>query len=235
MSEKKLMFPEITKTWNVWVGCTHNCVYCSARGLAETRLKHLPQYQDFSKPTLVEKELQRRFTKGYIFCCNMGDLWAQSTPWKVVEDVLRVVWESPNATFLMLTKNSGRYAEFMCIMPPNVVLGVTIETDRYPHARKPYSLAPSPLHRAINMWEIKRKYPEIKTMVCVEPIIEFDLWTLAPLIMGIRPEYVYLGYDNHKNHLVEPELAKTQKLIEILRPFTEVRIKTLREKCDAKD
>lgn len=209
-------------------------MYCSARGLAETRLKHLPQYQDFSKPVLVEKELQRRFTKGVIFCCNMGDLWAQSTPWKVIEDVLRVVWESPHATFLMLTKNPGRYGEFTCIMPANVVLGVTIETDRYPPAKKPYSLASHPMQRVLNMWELKRKHPEIKTMVCVEPIMDFDLWTLAPLIMGIRPEYVYIGYDNHSHHLEEPPLEKTQKLIEILKGFTEVRTKTLREAWNAK-
>jgi len=233
MSEKKLMFPEITKTWNPHVGCSHFCIYCSARGLAETRLKHLPQYQDFSKPMLVEKELKRKFTKGYIFCCNMGDLWANSTPDKVIEDILQIVWNSPDATFLMLTKNPRRYFDFMHIMPPNVVLGVTIETDRYPSTKKPYSLAPSPLVRALNMWEIKRQHPEIKTIVCVEPIMDFDLWTLAPLIMGIRPEYVYLGYDNHGHHLVEPPLEKTQKLIDILQVFIEVRTKTLREAWDA--
>jgi len=233
MSEHKLMFPEVSKTWNSYVGCPHACVYCSARGLAETRLKHLPQYQDFSKPVLVEKELKKRFKKGLVFCCNQGDLWAQGTPWKVIEDVLRVVWESPSATFLMLTKNPGRYAEFMCIMPPNVVLGATIETDRYPPAKKPYSLAPHPMQRALYMWEIKRQHPEVKTIACIEPIMDFDLWTLAPMIMGIRPEYVYLGYDNHGHHLSEPRLAKTKKLIEILQGFTEVRTKTLREAWNA--
>lgn len=232
MSEHKLMFHEVTKTWNPWCGCTHACTYCAARELAETRLKHLPQYKDFAKPTLVEKELRRRFTKGFIFCCNQGDLWANSTPDKVIEDILTTVWNSPKATFLMLTKNPRRYFEFMHIMPANVVLGVTIETDRYPHAKKPYSLAPSPMNRALNMWEIKRQHPEIKTMVCVEPIMDFDLWTLAPLIMGIHPEYVYLGYDNHSHHLEEPPLEKAQKLIEWLKGFTEVRIKTLREAWD---
>jgi hypothetical protein len=200
--------------------------------LAETRLKHLPQYQDFSRPMLVEKELRRRFTKGFIFCCNQGDLWANATPDKVIEAILQVVRNSPNATFLMLTKNPRRYVDFMHIMPPNVVLGVTIETDYYPPAKKPYSLAPSPIVRALNMWEIKRQHPEVKTIACIEPIIDFDLYTLALLIMGIRPEYVYLGYENHGHHLVEPKLEKTQKLIEILKGVTEVRIKTLRKAWD---
>ena len=71
------MFGEITRTWNPITGCPHGCVYCSARGLAETRLKHMPQYQDFSRIAIVEKELHRRFTKGFIFVANQGDLWAQ--------------------------------------------------------------------------------------------------------------------------------------------------------------
>ena len=163
----------------------------------------------------------------------MGDLWANSTPDKVIEDILQIVWNSPDATFLMLTKNPHRYFEFMHIMPPNVVLGVTIETDRYPSSKKPYSLAPSPSLRYVNMGQLKLLHPEIKTMVCVEPIMDFDLWTLAPMIMGIRPIYCYIGYDNHSHHLMEPPLEKTQKLIEVLQGFTEVRRKTLREKWDA--
>jgi len=229
----KLMFLEVTKTWNPWVGCVHNCVYCSARELAETRLKHLPQYRDFGIPVLVEKELKRRFQKGYIFCCNMGDLWANQTPDNVIEQVLQVVWNSPKATFLMLTKNPSRYLDFLHIMPPNVVLGATIETDEYPQGEQMISGAPPPINRAVVMWRLKHRIPELKTMVCIEPIMEFNLWTLAPLVMMIRPEYVYLGYDNHSHHLVEPPLEKTQKLIEVLGTYTEMRTKTLREKWDA--
>lgn len=182
---------------------------------------------------LVEKELKRRFTKGFIFCCNQGDLWADATPDKVIEDILTVVWDSPNATFLMLTKNPRRYLDFMHIMPPNVVLGVTIETDRYPVSDKPYSLAPDPIARAVSMDLLKRTHPNVKTIVCIEPIMDFDLPILARLLMMIQPVYCYLGYDNHSHHLPEPSLEKTQKLIGILKGFTEVRTKTLREKWDA--
>ena len=37
------------------------------------------------------------------------------------------------------------------------------------------------------------------------------------------------GYDNHNHKLPEPSLQKTNLLIEMLRDFTEVRTKTLRE------
>jgi hypothetical protein len=64
--------------------------------------------------------------------------------------------------------------------------------------------------------------------------MDFDLCHLAPLIMGIKPLYCYIGYDNHGHCLPEPALEKTQKLIEILKGFTEVRTKTLREAGKAK-
>lgn len=228
----QLMFPEVTNTWNPVIYCPHACIYCSARELAAGRLKNLPQYRDYPKFYLVLKELRRKFTKGFIFVCNMSDLWAQGVPDAVIEDILQVVWNSPEASFLMLTKNPHRYLDFMHIMPPNVVLGATIETDRYPKSK--ISLAPAPMNRALNMWYLKYKHPEIKTMVCIEPIVDFDLWTLAPLVMMIKPEYVYIGYENHGHHLPEPPLQKTQKLIDMLQGFTVVKTKTLRESWDVK-
>jgi len=41
--------------------------------------------------------------------------------------VLKVVKETPKATFLFLTKNPARYLEFN--FPNNVILGATIETN----------------------------------------------------------------------------------------------------------
>lgn len=68
------MFPEVTKTWNVVVGCEHGCFYCYARDLALGKLRHLPRYHDF-KPKLVKEELLRRFRSGLIFVSDMGDMW----------------------------------------------------------------------------------------------------------------------------------------------------------------
>lgn len=226
-----LMFPEVTCTWNPFVGCVHDCTYCSARRLAETRLKNLPQYKDFSHPVFVKRTWRHKFNKGLIFCCNMGDLWAAMTPEEYIRWVLARVFNSPRATFLMLTKNAGRYLEFMDIMPPNVILGVTMETDRYP---KPgISRAPSPMNRFLCMSTLKKRYPEARTMVSIEPIIDFDFFNFLPMITACRPEVVYIGYDNHNCRLPEPTLEKTQKLIEALRGFTEVRLKTLREAWNA--
>jgi hypothetical protein len=47
----------------------------------------------------------------------------------------------------------------------------------------------------------------------------------------INPEIVWVGYANHINNITfnEPNLNKTNKLINGLKKFTDVRLKTMRE------
>lgn len=65
-------------------------------------------------------------------------------------------------------------------------------------------------------------------MVSIEPILDFDP-VFPRWIEQIKPEFVYVGFDNHNKHLEEPPLEKTRGLIKALEGFTEVRTKTLRE------
>jgi len=44
------MFDAIDKTWNPVIGCLHNCCYCWAKRLVETRLKNTVKYRDGFKP-----------------------------------------------------------------------------------------------------------------------------------------------------------------------------------------
>jgi len=215
------MFAEVRMTWNPVVGCEHNCSYCYARNLALGRLSRLPQYQDF-KPYLVKAELLSSFRSGLIFVSDMGDLWGQWVPREWIEQVLAVVDRSPNATFMMLTKNPLRYMEFVRQFPPNVILGATIESNLpYPAITD----APDPGSRA---WALAC-IPWDRKFVSIEPILDFDLNVLPQRIELVKPQFVYIGYDNWGNNLPEPTLEKTKELIKALERFTEVRIKTLRE------
>ena len=211
-------------TWNPVVGCEHNCSYCYARNLALGRLRLLPQYQDF-KPYLVKAELLSSFRSGLIFVCDMGDLWGRWVPREWIEQVLAVVERSPDATFLMLTKNPLRYMEFVRQFPPNIILGATIESNLpYPAITD----APDPGSRA---WALAC-IPWNRKFVSIEPILDFDLNVLPQRIELVKPQFVYIGYDNWGNNLPEPTLEKTKELIKALERFTEVRIKTLREACN---
>jgi len=214
------------KTWNPIVGCRHGCIYCYARELAEGRLKGTPKYGEGFKPKLWEPALKSRFHQGLVFVSDMGDAWGDWVPQEWIEKVLQVVRKSPRATFLFLTKNPGRYQGLLEVMPPNVVLGATIETNRLTDS---ISKAPSPGERAIALRAIALGVPGYHRMVSIEPILDFDLEPFVGMIKWIHPDFTYVGYNNHHHKLPEPPLAKVKELISELGKFTEVREKTIRK------
>jgi glycerol-3-phosphate cytidylyltransferase-like family protein len=64
--------------------------------------------------------------------------------------------------------------------------------------------------------------------VVVEPILNYDP-EFADWIKEIKPETVYVGYDNYNNKLPEPELSKTQVFIDELKGATQVEVMDLRK------
>jgi len=224
---KNRMFKHVTTTWNPIVGCLHNCKYCWARRLAETKLRHLPQYRDgFTKPKLVEAAFKRRFKPGdQVFVSDMGDMWGAWVPDEWIKRVLDYIRGFPDTTFLFLTKNPGRYLDYTGVIPGNVVLGVTIETNR-PTLTAEISDAPSPILRYQAM--AKLDYP--RKLVSIEPILSFDHEVMVEWIRDIDPEIVYVGYDNYGNMLIEPPLKHTLRLVrELRRMGYRVEAKTLRK------
>lgn len=124
------MFDKIDKTWNPVIGCLHDCSYCWAKRLAETRLKDMARYKDGFEPKLVEKELTRSFRNKFVFVSDMGDLFGSWVPSEWIEKVIAAIKLSPNTSFLFLTKNPSRYSEFLKLYPDNIVFGATIESNR---------------------------------------------------------------------------------------------------------
>jgi protein gp37 len=215
------MFDVITDTWNPVVGCLHHCTYCWARRLAETKLKNIERYRDGFKPKLVEKELNRKFHKKYVFAVDMGDLFGDWVPSEWILKVIEAIKNSPSSYFLFLTKNPERYMEFLDFYPENVVLGATIETNR----DYPVSKAPATVER----YGFMKKLPFKNRIISIEPIMDFDLETFVNWVKEINPVMVHVGYDNYNNNLSEPSVSKTYQLIDQLRVFTRVKTLTLRE------
>jgi protein gp37 len=215
------MFDNITKTWNPVVGCLHNCTYCWARRLAETKLKDVERYRDGFVPKLVEKELSKRFHEQNVFVSDMGDLFGNWVPPEWITKVIDAIKKSPTSNFLFLTKNPGKYLRYAELYPENLVLGATIETNRDYYV----SQAPTTVERYKAMAEL----PYRNKLISIEPIMDFDLETFVQWIREIKPVLVHVGYDNYNKHLPEPSLSKTMQLIDELRVFTRVKTLTLRE------
>lgn len=197
------------KTWNVFVGCKHDCTYCSAKTLALTRLKHHLRYKDGFAPHLVPELLTRGFKPGeFVFVAYMGDI-SFATPYEFWQ-ILERIKQFPSTDFLMITKNPGFFLRWPEPLPLNVILGTTIETNR---DTKKISKAPPPLRRWIDIIAVgsRRKF------LSIEPVMDFDLREMTRWIALLEPAIIEIGADNYHNKLPEPPVDKLEQLISFCR------------------
>lgn len=198
------------KTWNVFVGCQYNCVYCNARRCALTRLKNVPRYKDGFEPHLVEREMRRRFRTGdFVFVGYMGDISFASR--EVIINILANIERQPGVNFLFCTKSPIIYWYWNLIYPDNLYLGATIETN----VDYGLSKAPSPYHRYVAMRALDHPYK----FISIEPIMDFHLTTFVAWIREIDPSIIEVGADNYKNSLLEPPWWKVERLLKSLNSF----------------
>jgi len=226
LSVKSKMFSMISTTWNPIVGCRHLCKYCYARKYARTRLRNHPLYRNFTTGAKFNKrEFERVFKPAeFVFVCDMGDLFGNWVPSSWIRAVIYRTKKFPQTHFLFLTKNPSRYFEFLDDFGQNAYLGATIETNR-DEVAKLYSRAPPPSLR----FHVMRDLNWEKKFLSIEPILDFDLSIFAHWIEEIDPLIVYIGYDNHRNYLMEPKQSKTEALISKINNSRLVIRKTIRK------
>lgn len=218
----KESFGNVTGTWNPITGCLHNCVYCWARRFAK-RLASMnvePYKTSLFAPAFADWRLKQRFGRGkFIFVGDMGDMWSSWVPSEWISEVLKAIKRMRYCRFFFLTKNPGGYREFERDFTENIMLGVTIETNR------DYSVtnAPNPRER----YEVIKEINWANKAVVIEPILDFDEEFIR-WIKEISPKTVYVGYDNYNNRLPEPPRNKTERLVAELLRVTDVRVKKLR-------
>ncbi|MBN1881049.1 MAG: DUF5131 family protein [Deltaproteobacteria bacterium] len=183
--------PDGTKgfTWNPVTGCFHGCSYCYARRFAETRLRGRCGYpaDDPFRPTFRRDRLYEPLQvkkPSRIFVSSMGDLFGEWVPAKWIQDVIDVCklnekrhnGGASRHTFIFLTKNPARYAEFD--FPPNCWLGATVTSgdDWTGYVRNHYGA-------------LTRTATYNVFFLSWEPILDYDwYWDYTPkfdwLIMG---------------------------------------------------
>ena len=202
------MYPFVTHTWNPIKGrCSHGCEYCYMKRFPLKELR------------LDEKDLRTDLGGGrFIFVGSSTDMWAKGIDENWIFKVLRYCEEFPENTYLFQSKNP---AGFITDSFVNSLFATTIETNRRYECmgNAPNTLARA---RAMRDFVIKR----LRTMVTIEPILDFDLPELVELILLAAPEWVNIGADSQGHHLPEPSAEKVKALIEQLSLFTTVKIKS---------
>jgi len=129
--------PYCDYTWNPATGCLHGCSYCFAERIAK-RFSGSKAFPDGFKPRFHPERLGEPLKikkPSVIFVSDMGDLFGDWVPEKCITEVLGVVGECPQHTFLFLTKNPKRYKRFN--FPKNAWLGTSVENQAAADERIP--------------------------------------------------------------------------------------------------
>ena len=120
-------------TWNPVTGCKHGCEYCYARDIAnrfyEEKFEPTFRPERLTAPQNTKIPAHRKEEEGInnVFVCSMADLFGKWVPYKWIEAVLKTVSESPQWTYIFLTKNPKRYIGIK--FPKNCWLGATADTQ----------------------------------------------------------------------------------------------------------
>lgn len=203
---------ENTRTWNPFVGCRFNCIYCkpSFQAQAKRQRKNCQKCYDF-EPHCHPERLSRIPKADIVFVCGFGDI--SFCPDFFFVEIIGAIktnnLKNPEMTYFIQSKNPTYFRPFLWLIPTNVVLLTTVES--------PYQLydgistAPLPFERMVdfNVLDWPRKG------ITIEPIMDFQEKTFAQQIVFMNPEFVYIGYNSRPKQvqLPEPSLAKTERLI----------------------
>jgi DNA repair photolyase len=198
------MYSWVTHTWNPIRGkCPHDCSYCYMKVYPQPELH------------FVEKEINTNLGAGkFIFVGSSTDMWLGQLNWILA--TLRHCRSYPGNRYLFQSKAPAKFEHFINFMPPDSMLGTTIETNRDYH----FSQAPTPRSRMLAMCNLL--YPR---MVSIEPIMDFDLDLMVDWIGQIAPSFVSIGADSKGHHLPEPAPEKVTRLIKELSKITTVKSK----------
>jgi len=147
------------KTWNPVTGCTPisaGCENCYAKKMAK-RLQAMgvKGYENGFAVTVHPEKLEQplKWKKPrMIFVCSMGDLFHINVTQFDMLGVQDTIVRCPQHTFQVLTKRPERFAE-TCFskIPPNVWLGVTVESQKYVDRIKPLLAVKGPGKRFVSV------------------------------------------------------------------------------------
>jgi len=203
------MYSFVSHTFNIIKGsCLHECHYCFVKRFGN------------QKPVRFDsKELKTDLGKNnFIFVGSSCDIFAEDIPLEWIIDTLDYCKKFENR-YLFQTKNPERLYKLRQYLPPDSVVGTTIETNRtYPEMGN----TPLPQNRAKYMALLGTTHP---TMITIEPIFDNDVDYLTHLISHCEPQWVNIGADSQGHNLQEPSEEKIIELINRLEKFTEVKLK----------
>jgi DNA repair photolyase len=172
---------------------------------------------------LDEREMKTDLGRGnFIFVGSSCDMFAKDVQGADICLVLaKISNRGGENKYLFQTKNPARFYDFIGSLPSDFIVCTTLESSRnYPEYM---GHTPAIVERADAMRSLHKK--GVKTMVTVEPIMDFDTPYFVKLIKETGAFQVNIGADSGHNRLPEPSPDKVQDLIQALEMETTVKMK----------
>jgi hypothetical protein len=217
------------KTWNPFKGCEFDCSYCAPSFQRQSkRQKNLCQDCYTYTPHCHEDRLDKIPSAPIIFVCGNADISFCPPDFarRIIDRIVEHNTRAPDKTYYLQSKQPACFEPLLGILPGNVILLTTLETNR-DAGYAAVSKAPPP---SVRYQQFKAlKYP--RKVVTIQPMLDFDHNPFADWICSIRPEYVWLGFNSKPESvaLPEPTPEKVQKFAGLLRKAgIEIRGKQLR-------
>lgn len=203
-----LMYSYVDGTYNPIKGiCMFLCLYCFMITMRQ-------RFNQDGTLRLDEKELTKPLGKGkFIFVGSSTDEFAHNIPSEWLIRVLNHLYEYPDNTYQLQSKNPRRFLEFvnhpLMNDPKRVIFCTTLESDIDYSGSK----APSMQERVAAMQELSRM--GFQTMVTVEPMMAFSSpQNFAELIASCNPMQVNIGVNTSRTvKLQEPTKNEFQALM----------------------
>ena len=193
---------EDAETWNPFKGCKFDCTYCGPSFQKQAkRQKHNCMKCYRYVPHFHPDRLSPIPSSKIVFACGNADV-SFCEPEHMYQIINRIKKhnERTNKTFYLQSKEPSCLEPFLSLLPKNVVLLTTLETNRDKGYDK-ISKAPVPSKRYRQFLALK--YP--RKVVTIEPMIDFDVQPFAKWIIKIKPEYVWLGFNSKVKSVSLPE------------------------------
>jgi protein gp37 len=122
-------------SWNPVTGCQHGCEFCYAREIANKkemqRIYPLGFETTFYEHRLAAPKNTKPIDGAHgsrVFVCSMADLFGKWVPKEWIERVFATCAESPEWTYIFLTKNPKRYAKLT--LPADSWFGATVASKK---------------------------------------------------------------------------------------------------------
>ena len=194
------------ETWNPFKGCRFDCIYCEPSFQRQAkRQKHncMDCYNYVPHPH--PERLGRIPSSPIVFVCGNGDIsfCDPGYTWEIIGSIKTRNRRRPDQTYYFQSKRPEYFQQFLGELPDNAVLLTTLETDCDAGYGK-ISKAPPPSVRYAQF----RALDWPRKVVTIEPVMDFDLCGFIEWILGLAPEYVWLGFNSKPKTVSLPELPR---------------------------